>query len=137
MGMFTLVTSDPLEQLLPYIGGDGKPPGRRFSIRSGIIGKAVREKTPYASFRENDNHEAFIKELVANWSYTEHDARQVTSDRQAWMAIPIFGSPTSASGVVAVVYLDSDQRNFFSKQVQKLALHAASGIATYIDERYA
>lgn len=124
---------EELEQLLPYIGGDGKQAGRRFSIRSGIIGKAVREKTPYAFTRQNDDYEAFIKELVALWSYPEEDARKLTSDRRSWMSVPIFGPNTS---VVGVVYLDSNEKDFFSPEVQNLVINACSGIASYIDERY-
>ena len=125
--------SEQLEQLLPYVGGKGKEPGRKFSIRSGIIGKAVREKAPFAFSRQNDDHEAFIKELVSDWSYTEEDARSLTADRKSWMAVPIFGKDDS---VVGVVYLDSNEKNFFNKDVQTLVINTCSGIASYITERY-
>lgn len=126
-------SAEELEQLLPYIGGAGKPAGRKFSVRSGIIGKAVREKTAFAFSRQSNDHEEFIKELVREWSYTEDDARKLTSDRQAWMAVPIFRTDSS---VIAVVYLDSNQRNFFSSEVKKIVIDACSGITSYIDERY-
>ncbi len=59
------VDSDELEQLLPYIGGTGGASGRRFSIRSGIIGKAVREGKAVAATRENENYGAYVNELVS------------------------------------------------------------------------
>lgn len=124
---------EQLEQLLPYVGGKGKEAGRKFSIRSGIIGKAVREKAAFAFSRQNDDHEAFIRELVSDWSYTEEDARSLTADRKSWMAVPIFGKDDS---VVGVVYLDSNEKNFFNKDVQTLVINACSGIASYITERY-
>ena len=125
--------SEFLEQLIPYIGGKGGRIGRRFSIRSGIIGRAVREQAPFAFTRHNDDYEAFIRELVANWSYTEADARTLTSDRFSWMAVPIFG-PNYI--VLAVVYLDSSERALFTKPVQRLVISACHGIAIFIDERY-
>ncbi|HSK71361.1 MAG TPA: hypothetical protein VK892_06675, partial [Pyrinomonadaceae bacterium] len=39
--------NEEMEQLIPYIGGEGGAAGRKFSIRSGIIGKVLREKKPY------------------------------------------------------------------------------------------
>jgi putative methionine-R-sulfoxide reductase with GAF domain len=122
-----------LEQMLPYVGGGGKGSGRRFSIRSGIIGRAAREKTPYASSRTSDDHAAFIEEMKREWSYTEQDALTLTHDRQAWMAVPIFGKTGS---VVAVVYLDSKQRNAFDKPAQTVVLNCCTGVTSYITERY-
>lgn len=125
--------AEELEQLLPYVGGRGSHPGRTFSIRSGIIGKAVRERTAFAASRRNDDHAQFLAELVRDWSYTEEDARALSSDRRAWMAVPIFGSDSS---VVAVVYLDSNEREFFGGDLQRFIVEVCEGIATYISETY-
>ena len=125
--------AEELEQLLPYVGGSGGKPGRRFSIRSGIIGKAVREKEAFAFSRQSDDDKDFIQELVRDWAYTEEDARKVSHDRKVWMAIPIFGAK---SDVVGVVYLDSNELNFFTEHIQQQAIQACSGIANYIDETY-
>lgn len=125
---------EELEQLLPYVGGQGGAVGRRFSIRSGIIGKAVREKAVFAFMRQNDDYEAFVNELVKDWAYTEKDARRLRSDRKSWMAIPIFESDTKT--VIAVVYLDSSDRNLFDEEVKWLAMAGCSGIALYTNKRY-
>jgi len=82
--------------------------------------------------RQNADYEAFLRELVQEWSYTPQDARALTPDRQAWMAVPIKG----ISGVVAVVYLDSDQRELFTSEVQQLIVLACQGVASYISARY-
>lgn len=126
-------TAEELEQLLPYVGGRGSHPGRTFSIRSGIIGKAVREKAAFAASRQSDDYDTFIEELVRNWSYTEEDARALSPDRRSWMAVPVFGSKSS---VVAVVYLDSSEREFFGGEIRQLIVEACGGIAAYINETY-
>lgn len=124
---------EELEQLLPYLGGPGSPPGRRFSIRSGIIGRAARERASIAATRQNDGYEAFVRELVRNWAYTEEDARSLSADRRAWMAVPILGTRGVLS---AVVYLDSTDPAFFTQEVQDLVINCCEGIATYTMEAY-
>jgi len=126
---------EELEQLVPYVGtgGGGADAGRTFSIRSGIIGKAVREKAPFAASRRTDDFELFIQELVREWAYTEHDARKLSPDRRAWMAVPIFGHKRD---VVAVVFLDSNDPEFFRPDVQTFVVEACEALATYIHEAY-
>ncbi len=125
--------AEEVEQLLPYIGGTGSPPGRRFSVRSGIIGKAVRERNVFAASRVSPDYEAFLSELVRDWSYTVEDARKLSPDRRSWMAVPL---PVEGGPVVAVVYLDSNEPGFFGAEVQRVVLEACAGITTYIDEVY-
>jgi len=121
------------EQLLPYIGGSGKDPGRRFSVRSGIVGKAVRKGAPFREVRESDDYEEFVHELVSVWSYTDTEARNLTPDRQAWVAVPIF---ESSRNVTAVVFLDSNERTLFDGDVYELIINGCIGVARYIEERY-
>ncbi len=122
-----------LEQLLPYIGGKGGPPGRTFSIRSGVVGQAVRAKAPFSSARKSQEHPDFVKELVYDWFYTEEDARTITPDRQAWMAVPVLMPNGKVS---AVVCLDSNIRGFFSAPVQEVVMNCCGGITAYVVEVY-
>jgi hypothetical protein len=124
---------EELEQLLPYMGGMVSGTGRRFSIRSGIIGKAAREKCFVAATRKNADHEGFMRELVQDWSYTEHDARALSPDRHAWVAVPIVG-PRAVT--CAVVYLDSREPGFFTGEVKDTILNCCEGIASYTLEAY-
>ncbi len=128
-------SSDPeeTEQLLSYVGGQGKGPGRRFSVRSGIVGKSVRERNPIRASRQNDDYEQFVDELVSEWSYTREDAQALSHDRRAWMAVPILGTE---SDVVAVVFLDSYDRELFNEDVTQLIISMCGGVARYVDERY-
>lgn len=122
-----------LEQLLPYIGGKGGPPDRVFSIRCGVIGKAVREKGVIATSRKGADYAEFLKELVGSWAYTEEEARSLSADRHAWMGVPILSVDLVP---VAVVYLDSSVPEFFTAELQQLVMNACSGIADYIVEAY-
>lgn len=128
--------ADPefLEQLVPYVGvSSSRGVGRRFSVRSGIIGRAVRSGRPTSAARENSDRALYMKELVELWGYTEPDAQQINSDRMSWMAIPLRGR---GNEVVGVVYLDSDQSGFFTPDVQELIVVSCEAVATYIDEAY-
>jgi hypothetical protein len=124
---------EELEQLLPYMGGPGSPPGRRFSIRSGITGKAARWKSAVVAERENADYETFVGDLVREWAYTEHDARKLSPDRQTWMAVPLLHP---RDGTMAVVYLDSRDPGFFTEPLQELVLTICRGVDTYTVEAY-
>ncbi len=124
-----------LEQVLPYVGAEGGEAGRRFSKRSGIIGFVLRDKRPYAAERQNEGHEEFVDELVKNWSYTQAEARALTSDRQAWMAVPVFDRDKNEE-VGGIVFLDSCDKNYFDDATILLITHACAGITDYIDKRY-
>jgi hypothetical protein len=125
--------AEELEQLLPYVGGAGGAPGRKFSVRAGVIGKAAREKRAVVVRRQSEAYAEFLRELVRDWAYTEAEARAVASDRHAWMAVPILGADLA---VAAVVYLDSSLPEFFTADIQQLIGNACSGVATYIVEVY-
>jgi hypothetical protein len=124
---------EELEQLLPYVGGTGAPAGRRFSIRSGVIGKAVREKKVIAVVCESESYQGFLKELIREWAYTEDEARKLTPDRRAWMAVPILAADES---VAAVVYLDSSVRDLFTPALVQLIVNGCHGTTSYVREVY-
>ena len=127
--------ADHIEQIVPYVGGRGNGEGRKFPIRSGITGQAVRDKSPYIMNRTSESYDDYKKELVSKWHYTEGDVKAITSDRFSAMAVPM----TSRDGqhVIGVVYLDSSNRNFFgSEVVYEAVLGGCAGITRYTGERY-
>lgn len=126
--------SEYIEQIVPYVGGNGSEPGRRFSIRSGITGCAIREKAVIVMSRQSVQYEDYLNELVKDWSYTEADAKKMTSDRFSAMAVPVAGR---GQDMLGVVYLDSSLKNFFAvDEVQQAVVAACTGVADYIGERY-
>ncbi|MFL5386831.1 MAG: hypothetical protein ACJ8GN_30425 [Longimicrobiaceae bacterium] len=70
---------------------------------------------------------------MRDWAYIEADARQLSPDRRAWMAVPIFGSKAE---VVGVTYLDSNQTAFFTPELQQLIFDACGGVASFVKEVY-
>jgi hypothetical protein len=126
-------SAEELEQLLPYVGGKGDPPGRKFSVRSGVIGKAARERVMVVVLRDSGDYPGLVRELIGTWSYTEDEARKLTPDRRAWMAVPIVAVDLSIS---AVVYLDSSVRDFFTPELMRLIANGCHGIAAYVQEVY-
>lgn len=128
-------TQQELEQVIPYVGGAnvGGGKGRKFPIHAGIIGRAARTRQIHTGIRENNDHEKFIGELVEKWGYCDADARGLSPDRRSWMAVPISGPDKSVTGVV---YLDSDEPEFFTDPVQKFVIDGCIGVANYVNERY-
>lgn len=131
-----LESSEYIEHIVPYVGGNGSEsgPGRKFSIRSGITGCAIREKAVFVMSRQSEKYEDYVSELVRDWSYTEPDAKKMTSDRFSAMAVPVRGR---GQDVLGVVYLDSSSKDFFSSdEMQQTVVAACVGIANYIGDRY-
>lgn len=122
-----------LEQMLPYVGGKGGGEGRKFDIYPGIIGYVARNRTLRVASRVGEDHPAFVGSLMTDWFYTEEQAKSVSADRKAWMAVPILNKE---SKVLAVVYLDSTEREAFNEPVIDLVIYGCMGIAAYISKRY-
>jgi hypothetical protein len=129
-----LENSEHIEHIVPYVGGSGSEPGRKFSIRSGITGRAIREKAVFVMSRQNEKYEDYMDELVREWSYTEADAKKMTTDRFSAMAVPVRGR---GQDVLGVVYLDCSSKDFFaSDEMQQAVVAACVGVTDYIGERY-
>jgi len=121
------------EQLIPYVGGSGGPSFRSFPIHTGITGRVAREGNPLIYTRINDDYDAYLKELVAHWGYTDAEARKLLQDRKSWMAVPIF---SVEHVVLAVVYLDSSTKDVFTTEIKQLVIDSCGGFAAHITERY-
>lgn len=129
-----LEDSDHIEHIVRYVGGSGSEPGRKFSIRSGITGRAIREKAVFTMSRRSEKFEDYVNELVSEWSYTEADAKKMTFDRFSAMAVPVRGR---GQEVLGVVYLDSSSKDFFATDdMQQIVVAACVGVTDYIGERY-
>lgn len=129
--------SDPekLEQIIPYVGGDGDGENRKFPINAGITGAAVRQNEILIMDRQSQGEVEYKKELVVEWNYTESSARKMTMDRFSAIAIPV--ADKTGKHVLGVIYMDAKRKNCFSSQdVQKLVVAASGGITQYVGERY-
>lgn len=126
---------ETLEQILPYVGGDGGKPPRTYSIRSGIIGRAARTHQMHHATRQNLDEQNFVDEMVSNWGFSESEARNLSTDRQSWLAVPINGPDSNST--LGVVYLDSSDPKFFTDEVIELVIEGCAEIAKFVHERYA
>ena len=125
--------AEEIEQLVNYVGGNADGVGRRFSIRSGITGAAIRGNTPIWCERVNSDAAAYVKELKEQWAYTEHDAKKMSTDRFSCYAVPIL----HGNRTLGVVFMDSDKAQLFAgAEVQQTILVACGGINRYVGERY-
>ncbi|HXD16022.1 MAG TPA: GAF domain-containing protein [Vicinamibacterales bacterium] len=124
-----------LEQVTEYVGDPPKTGqvGRRFPANAGIIGKALRENRVFIARRVNDEYEAYVRELITAWSYTDQQARLLNPGAMAWMAAPIYDRQGRSD---AILYLDANQRDFFTPERQELVLAAIRGIAVFVGKRY-
>lgn len=129
------VEEDEYQQCIPYVGGDGGPPGRSTSIHAGIVGRVARTGKVLVAQRENVDHGKFLDELMSSWAFKRDEAEHIAHDRNAWMAFPIPGEKDSKP--LAVLFLDSNDANFFTEEVQAIVAAAASGLASYIKVRRA
>lgn len=127
--------AEKIQQLTPYVGGGNNGKGREFSVRSGITGKAIREKSVYTICLESNDEQKRRKELKEDWGYTDHDLKSLSMDRLSSMAIPVLDP--SGHHALGVIYLDSDQKDLFaSADVQAAIIVACNGITKYVTERY-
>jgi len=126
---------EQLEQIVQYVGAtkcNGNL-GRRFSCRSGIIGKAVLQKKTQVAQRADGDFESYLKELVTIYHVPEADAKLLTQDRRSFMAVPITNKENESIGVV---YADSNDRDFFTEEIQDRIIAGCFGVAEYIETRY-
>ena len=118
-----------LEQITTYVGGAGGEVGRRISARAGIVGRVARLPEPVVAKRLAADTESFRSELVTLWSFTRPEARQISVDRWAWMAMPL----AEADGhVYGVVYLDTTDVNGFDDVAVYQAVAADCGVLAAI-----
>jgi hypothetical protein len=122
------------EQITPYVGGKGGEAFRKFSINTGIVGKAARTGEAFALARETPDFNAYILELTRDWGYTPAEAKQLSSDIMSSMAVPVYSKERQ---VRAVVYIDSSRQNLFTTDEQKAVVAVGvKGIAAYFERRY-
>jgi hypothetical protein len=127
-----------LQQCVPYVGGPGGKPGRKFSSRSGIIGRACLNNEVIVASRRSDDHDAFVQEMVSVWNFPMVEARELDPSRRAWMAVPLTETDAGdADCVIGVVYLDSNDKDLFTEDMQSLILDCVKGVAGFVRVRYA
>jgi hypothetical protein len=125
-----------LEQIMDYVSDDASyisGAGRKHPSQCGVIGVALREKEPILAVRENSDYQAYIRELIKEWSYTESDARELNPATMSSYAVPLKNQDEK---VECVLYCASTDRDLFQPEVLTLINNACIGIARFIRYRY-
>ena len=126
-----------LRQLTEYAGAPPKNyRGRLSPVTCGIIGLVYRTKLAVVKVAQRSQRTdvSFVDQMMNEFGYPEEAARELRSDRQAWAAIAI-GDPDAP---LAVLYLDSRQREFFGSKngcAQRAIQSACVSIAGHLARR--
>jgi hypothetical protein len=134
-----------VRQLVPYVpAGSSSVPdqgkGREMPSRCGIVGRAITRRKPQGLIRSG-TFDDYVKVMCDEYGFLPDEARQLTPDRHAFLAIPLM----RGGRVVGVVYLDSPEHDFFSEpdrrgEISPLVVGAVTtacgGLAPYTSLRY-
>lgn len=131
-----------LEQVMEYVGNrraTDKTVGRKLPETVGVIGQAYREAQldpgkleVFHDFRTGPDHDAFVAQMVRDYSFSRKAAERLHPATMSWVAIAI----PNEGGVEGVLYCDSKQADFFTDARKEDILHATAGIAYFIGLRY-
>jgi GAF domain-containing protein len=121
-----------IEQLTPYVGGQGGNAGRQFPIQAGVAGRAVTTRKPkILQFSASSSIDERVDELT-EWGYTRDSAQAVVGkNRLSFMGVPLFGR---SGHVIGVVYLDSVKENQFAEENLDIVMNTCSGLALYLEQ---
>jgi hypothetical protein len=124
-------TRDPdvVHQTTDYFGTDSRyGRDRNMSSRCGVVGKAFRAgQAQYDKLPRDVN---VIDYLVSAHGFGREEAASMRQDRHSWAAIPV-----GDKEVVAVIFLDSSNRDFFGNNgcpKRKTLEGATIGVAKFI-----
>lgn len=128
---------EELEQIINYVGGVSKyKAGRRISCLTGVAGLAYRTGEMKVVERKSTDYESFVKELVGEWGFTDQQAREVNPATYSWLAMPLVQLINGKDRVDGVVFIDSQDKTFFTAEKKEIILYAAIGIARFIGIKY-
>jgi len=119
-----------VRQLVPYVpAGSSLSPdqgkGREMPSRCGIVGRAITRQRPQGMIRVG-SFDDYMKVMCEEYGFLPEEARQLSPDRHAFLAIPLM----KGQHVVGVVYLDSTDPTLFSDAKATSGAGGAGGAGT-------
>lgn len=126
-------------QQVAYYAGNAGPrltgsPGRVFPLETGLVGLVCRQGAP---IRATKKTEADWQRLWSALMLTEHDAKPVDPKVSAIMGCPFFipsDNPENPN-VCLVLFIDSEQPDFFTQSILDTIFAASAGFVSNLDER--
>lgn len=121
--IFDPIFEDQLYQIVPYFRPETsrfstdleKGPGRRFSIRYGIIGRAARSETT-AIILDAFDDASIRDDLILEWSMTR-DQAAAAECKKSCLAVAV--KDPDSGGLVGIVYADAEASEFFCKKADE------------------
>lgn len=124
-----------VEQLVDYVGWVGRSTGgRRFSDRSGVVGRAVTSGRLVTMDRPAGTRlEDYLAELQGAWGMPATEARELTGrDQFSFVAVPI----NDGTDVIGVLYADCSVPGFFEREdTRSIMVSACEGVVRYLEVR--
>jgi len=120
--------------VLPYVGGRGGDAGRKTRPNCGLIGNVVADGAGYTYKRLARTTQSFRKALVSDFGYSPEEAAALRDDRWSYLGLPIF-DPGDDQTVIAVIYMDSSEPDFFDDDVPDRLERITEGINDYLKRR--
>jgi hypothetical protein len=125
---------DDLIQLLDYVGNQRRKntAGRKTRGLCGVIGEAKRTQRIAVGSRIDPDYEKYVEELTDKWHYTEEEARRLDPASLAWLAFPLVDGKRK---VIAILFADSADKDFFTPARIELITKATTGLAEFVLHR--
>jgi hypothetical protein len=128
------VKNGKLEQLVPYVGGEGGKPGRKIGMY-GVVGRAVLTNAPVSMVREGDDPKVhlaqYLDELTSTWFVPKDVVQEMRHDRMSFLAVPL---TNNASEVIGAVFLDAKDAVFFDDEAVRCVVNGCAGIAEFVKQ---
>lgn len=128
------VSGNCLVQVLDYVGNQRskRTAGRHTPANCGIIGLALKNKELATGNRMSTVLQDYHDELVDKWHYTPDAAQKLDGHAMSWLAIPLINNKNT---VVAILFADSVDPDFFTELRCAYASYAAAGLSDFVTHR--
>ena len=127
--VFVPIPNDPehVHQLTNYVGtATEHGAGKKISCRSGIVGEALRSNRLAYSLLPKG--QSLVEFLVRDFGFTKDEAMNVRENSKSWAGIPV----ASDGKVVAVIFADSTDKDFWNATRRRIIEASAIGVAEYL-----
>ncbi|HTH46772.1 MAG TPA: hypothetical protein VMB21_04625 [Candidatus Limnocylindria bacterium] len=130
-------SADKLAKLVDYVGEleERSKSNSAISAKCGVTGMAYRTKDACFLHRQDTDWETHSTILKKQYGYSAEEIKDLNPGKYSFLAIPMIVQ-TDGKKVEAVLYLDTNVKDFFPQEKIQLVSCACAGIARFIRKRY-
>lgn len=129
-----VISSTEIMQIVPYVGGPGGGIGRKLG-HCGVVGLSILKGEPLSMHRagKSAKHRVgdYLDELTSTWFVPAEVAKQMRTDRMAFLAVPL---KDANEKVVGAVFLDAKRADFFDDATVTCVVNSCAGIVKFLKE---